>query len=209
MKLSLWILLASFIGSYAQAQKYPIFERQRVKVQMYRNTIIKESDDTFRNVKTELCKDTFEIDVFDLRNIGGTFLPPKLSCKFEFNQIKHHINLVVMSAIDRSDFNGSMPMTDVKTYMAWMNPEGFDVSSDLSVPGSTLPVSTKELHTRSMILHFRPNQYFACVKSDLKPSPPPQIPDTPTFRVAQKSQQDCIIVHPDALGAVVEYETIP
>lgn len=209
MKLAKWILLISLFGSYVQAQTPPVFERQRVKVQMYRNTIIKESDDTFRKVKTELCKDTFEMDVFDLRSTGGTFIPPTLNCKFEVNQIKRHINLMFMSAIDRSDFDSSMPMTDVKTYMAWLNPEGLDVSSDLPIPSSALPVSTKDLYTKSMILHFRPNQYFACVQSELKPSPPPQIPDAPTFRIAQKSQQDCMIINPDALGAVVEYETIP
>lgn len=209
MKLSLWILLVFFIGSYAQAQKYPIFERQRVKVQVYRNTITKESDDTFRKVKTPLCSETIETEVLDVRNSGGSFAPPSINCKFEFNAVKHAINLFFMSAIDRSDFDDTVQMTDVKTYMAWINPEDWNSSPTLPISNAVIPASTKDLYTKSMILHFKPHQFIVCLSSEIEPAPPIDIPSEQSFKIKQNGKDDCKIFNPEAIGATVEFETLP
>ncbi len=208
MKISKWILLASLLGSYAQAQIPQVFERQRVKIQIYRNTIVKESDDTFTSVRTDLCKEVVDIDVFDLRNSSGTFVPPHTNCKFEFNHVQYSINLLFMSAIDRSDFDGTKPLTDVKTFMAWINPENWNTSQSLPIPTITLSAATKDLETKSMILHFRPNQMVLCLSQNVPPVQPPQ-PIPNRFKVAAKSKDDCQVLNPDAVGATVEFETLP
>jgi hypothetical protein len=189
----------------------PIFEKARVKVNIYKITIERVGDE-FKDRREEVCTKSIPLDVFDTRHVVGGNLPlSTVECDSTFENKPIKLNAWLFASVYRISNNQNTSYQDSKGYYASLTSSGSDQSNPQNLPTfpSGTSIRTKDLGLKSLIYDIAPMSGIICIEQGGSEIPVPK-PIASANLLSQNTDTDttCTIAFPVSFGATIEFESL-
>lgn len=190
----------------------PVFERMRVKIQIYKKTIDRVGD-VFRFTEETVCEKNDIINVYDFRQspVNESSMHSS-SCETSLNGQPLTLTVYSDASVDKIKLFGRSELVTVKNYFSELRAYTVaEMTNFPEIPAST-PSYTKDLNLKNLIHNLAPNQGLTCFETGpidtiphpTEPIPGPNLANSGTI----PAEENCQIFNPVGFGAVVEFETL-